>query len=525
GHGKFLALWTCPDDPKGKELQVLEGLEHEVDAVAFSGGGEQVAVADRETMRFWNTFSFAAKAGTGRSAGWQDKRLTFSPGGSFLLESNSEGATIWDPLMGRKLMSLPRAVLGGGAVALGPDRRIAVSGMVDVGAGKSQEATRIYQLGWLPVPTPLSAGWGGPKIGVFASGRPWFAAAFPSGALSVLDVDRGTAWELRPQAEGGPEIEGLAFSSDGDRLAAIESTFTVRLWDLSGSTASSTAKAFASPVRSIAFDGPELIVATSEPDGGAAMLGFDGKDWGRAPARAIRLGQPRGAFVTFRAEGLDLRRGKTALTLASDFKDLAGLSGDRTISAAADASGSRLAIHRWGKTDVWDLERKQRLCQVPGVLEAFSDDGSRLVVTHENRYRLYDGNDCRLVAMLEGAEFLDLVSLSAFKSAVGEGPRPRFSPDGAFLATIMRGAIRLWESESGKPLLDIPLPEVNSAEWIEFDPAGTMLAAGIDGMDRVLVWELERRLSSPAETAAWVAERVPLRLRDGRIVPADSKVP
>ncbi len=131
--------------------------------------------------------------------------------------------------------------------------------------------------------------------------------------------------------------------------------------------------------------------------------------------------------------------------------------------------------------EVWDLSRGERVVTVPGMLAIFSPDS--------NRFAALVPNIKSKTQSLSGLAIWDLASrqqLCELPLAGNTIEEARFSPDGKRLLTlegkrvsdsggkIPRG--RLWDVETGREILDLPVAEQSHYTWeLFFDPSGHQL--------------------------------------------------
>jgi WD40 repeat protein len=272
------------------------------------------------------------------------------------------------------------------------------------------------------------------------------ASGSSDGSVRLWDVASG-ALLVTLEGPGGAVIS-VAFSPDGARLAAGSVYTSVCLWDAASGAALAALEGHAGGVRAVAFS----------PDG--ARLASGSKDstvrlWDAASGAPLaRLeGHEEGvASVVFSPDGARLASGagdgSVRLWEAASGALLATLEGHggAVSSVAFSPDGARLASGYWGSTvRLWDAAGGAPLATLEGhggavTSVAFSPDGAHLVSgSQDSTVRLWDG--------ASGAPLATLPGHGGIVTAVA------FSPDGARLASGSHdNTVRLWDATSSAPL-------------------------------------------------------------------------
>jgi WD40 repeat protein len=194
--------------------------------------------------------------------------------------------------------------------------------------------------------------------------------------------------------------------------------------------------------------------------------------------------------------------------------------GDHVQGVAVSPDGTRLASAGSRVVVLWDAATGRRLLTLPGQLPdavAFSPDGGQVAAsTFDNAVTVWDARTGKVVRTLakqaaalsnEAVAFSpdgQLLALAGTDRAVkvwdlATGRRVltlpgedlchglAFSPDGRRLASSSKGAVLLWDTKSGKPVLTCR----GHGKWacgVAFSPDGARLASA--GQDRtVRVWD------------------------------------
>jgi len=283
------------------------------------------------------------------------------------------------------------------------------------------------------------------------------------------------------------EINGVAFSPDGQRLASAGGNGLVKIWNSRMGQMIQSLTAHSSFVCSIAF----------HPDGKhLASVGADKqvKVWDLTtglPVFAERCDAVHvyGAAyaVTFSPDGQSVAAGNDGSVMVWDWRDhqlqcsFAGHT-KRPICVAFSRDGRRLASGSWqGQVQLWDVEAggkplisfaETRDSRHPVCALAFSSDGGRLATASFNRrVDVWDTTTGELVRSLPHNGLVQCVA---------------FSPDGRRIASAGEEKIvRVWDATTGREVLGLR-GHTSHCGCVTFSPDGQRLAsASMDGTIRV----------------------------------------
>ncbi len=350
--------------------------------------------------------------------------------------------------------------------------------------------------------------------------------AYSSARVSLFDVRTGRqVGRIAPPDADPVNVECLAFSPDGTKLAWGDLEGHVALWDLAGHRLLYRATLHDRTVNAVAFSPDGRLVASGGDDGAVRvrrverLAGVARKSGRRdAPPRldpAERdLLEARSAIVSlaFTPDGSRLVAGATLQSSILVWRLPGGefvrriegghVEGGRVRGyvlnvAAVTPDGRRIMSAGcrllpigetripYGPADVslsevrfWDIETGARVREFYddedrsfGVA-TLSRDGRRIAVTDLGVIRILDSETGRTERRI---------------AAPGCGEhRPAFSPDGTILAIFARNTIRLYDVRTGRRLIHddaMPAAWMRSAAW---SPSGDRIATGHhDGMVRV----------------------------------------
>jgi hypothetical protein len=268
-------------------------------------------------------------------------------------------------------------------------------------------------------------------------------------------------------------VTGVAYSPDGRRLASLDGSGKVRVWDMADRR-----EVFSRAFASSNLSGGGHVVAFS-PDGKLLAAAGNPPSPRKGPAPGMSRPGPGEVRVW------DVPGGKEVLTLRGPAGVVSGLvfspDGRRLAVVGEGVQADFGAPAPAGEFKVWEMPGGKELLSRPGRGDvSFSADGRRLVTLGaDGRPRVWD--------VAAGKEVLALPS-----TAHGVA----FSPRGHWLATA--GAeVRVWDATTGQEVRTLGSHKTGAAT-VAFSADGRLLvSAGVaDGL--VYVWEVRtgRRLAS-----------------------------
>ncbi|MFD7182899.1 toll/interleukin-1 receptor domain-containing protein [Streptomyces sp. NPDC059904] len=227
-----VTLWDVTDPLRPRSGARLSSVETAVSALSFAPDGRTVAAAeggDTEsgTVRLWSVAGSEQTSASATLPSEGEFPPAFSPD-SRLLASGGEPTTLWrvdDTWAPRPAATLESFYNPGQAVAFGADGHTLFSGL-PVKAWDTSDPAHPRDLSPATVRTSGAEGVSvNPVLPLLAVGR------LLRTEVQLWDVgDRKRPALLGTLAGAVPERQGLAFSADGDLLAAPTSDGAVRLW-------------------------------------------------------------------------------------------------------------------------------------------------------------------------------------------------------------------------------------------------------------------------------------------------------
>ena len=270
--------------------------------------------------------------------------------------------------------------------------------------------------------------------------------------IQVVDSEGDVTWTSFMLVEASPhliasleghtrEVNSVAFSPDGSRLASGSWDRTVNLWDVATERQIATFSA-----------GIEL---------GVFSVAFS----------------PDGKILAIAAYQLSLWDVATERRIAT-------LPGGQPTSVAFSPDGKKLAVGTWDLTvEVWDVATRERIATLEGHTEgvsavAFSSDGTLLASgSRDLTVKLWDVATQERIATLGHEAVVNAVS---------------FSPDGTLLASgLWHRTVLLWDVATREQVATLE-GHTNVVYSVSFSPDGALLATGgWDGM--VILWDVLTR--------------------------------
>jgi WD40 repeat protein len=373
-------------------------------------------------------------------------KAALGPDGTKLATAGSNGeVTVWDLTTGARRLIKAHDI--GWMVAFSPDGRAVASASERVGAGPERGEVRF----WGPdTGNEVLPAW---KLGdryvnhmAFSpDARRLAVTTYVSGqkedAIEIREFPSGRVLLSLPNDETGPQA--LAFSPDGQFLAAAGGNRTVRVWE---SHTGRMVHEFREPRPG---PNPCWCVAFS-PDGRRLAAGYGHQS--RKEPGGVRVWD------------------------VATWQEAGSLVGDVALSVAFSADGRLASGGVDGSVRVWDVERGQELLTLRGHTSfvtslAFTPNGHQLVSSSDDGLvRVWDATPLRQDAnpgdeLLTLTDHTDCVNTLAFHPAL-----PLLATGGS------DGTLRLWGTRAGFAPGKVVRPGPGTVDALAFDPSGERLA-------------------------------------------------
>jgi WD40 repeat protein len=365
----------------GKPLNQRDGLSQRVLSVSFAPDGTLAAAGSDGLIRIWR-HQLAGEAQTFRGDPQLVFAVAFSPDGRALASAGLSGrVSLWNSSGGMETLALA-APTSLQAVAFDPvSRRLAA-------AGRGPTAAVLVWDVEDPAAAPMtfSGHKGTVHCVAFAPDGHGLASGGEDRTARLFDVSAPHKAPLVLQGHGGP-VSALAFRSDGQLLAtASTADDAIRLWDVQTGTLSKLLHSQTNGVQALAFS----------PNGQRlAAAGFDGtvRVWGLPAGKEVfTLAGHKGWVNTlaFSPSGDHLASGgNDKITRIWDLnteQEPRLLEGPAVavVSLAWHPGGRRLATAGADRTlRLWDIVTRQEILELPETIAglrgiAFSSDGRTL---------------------------------------------------------------------------------------------------------------------------------------------------
>jgi WD40 repeat protein len=444
GDGTRLVLWSgyqkaqVLDATTGRVLSEIDGQKFRVGEVAFSPGGDLLAVVGRDdgtnVARLLDTATGRVVNELGKEA-WQNTVPVFSPSGEFLVVPFLSGGRVFEVVSGR------------------------VVGVVGSQGGLAHDFA-------------------------FSPNGAWLAVGSSDHTATVWSTK---SWQAQAQLTGHTgDVNAVAFSKDGRSLVTASRDGTARVWEterwrnvavLTGHTQPLIDAAIspaADYVATFGQDSSARIWEVGPANGRVEIVGSAGIENGSAFPAAF---SPDSRLVVTRGTSIDVWDPRTArkivslpgsafLAFSPDGRSLFVEAADLSIHKFDVATWTRVAELRGHTKDILDL--------------VFSPDG-KLVATaggYENSARVWNAETGASVAVLSGHTWRVV--------------RVAFSPDGRHLATSSYDkTVRLWDVATWQ---EVGILRGHTAEvWtVSFSPDGRqILTASYDGT--ISLWDVSTK--------------------------------
>ncbi len=340
------------------------------------------------------------------------------------------------------------------------------------------------------------------------------ASAAYDNLVKLWDIETGA--EIKSFEGHDNQATAVAFSPDGTMLLSGSADRTLRLWDIESGTEIRQMQGHSTWVKSVAFRSDGRVALSSSDDATVRL-------WNVQTGDQIARYDGHGDFVeqaVFSPDETHILSASGDMTLriwdianGAEIRRYNGHS-DGVLEADLSPDGTLLATGSYDNTiRLWDVETgEQRLVfeehtAYPSVLQ-ISPDG-RLVASSDASGGWVDEldaeNPVNVVLIWDAATGEVIHRLAGHKDSVNSAA---WSPDGSqFITGSKDTAIIVWDLETDSPAQIIG-EQKNDYQWVnalEYSPDGTIVAAGLDAGDPVVVlydaatWEVLRRLEGHGE--------------------------
>jgi WD40 repeat protein len=496
----------------GTALNSLSGSKAEVNALSFSPNGEIIASGDAEgTIRLWHRNGTLVK--TFQAPDRQINDLTFSPNGQIIASGGSDRIVkLWQP-DGTLIRSFPQAEFEVKSLSFSPNNRISAVGLED-------GTIQLRQLD-------------GTSIKTLNGHRGWVTgiAFSPNGQIMASSSDDGTVklWKADGTAIASLKhpmrVNGVIFSPKGDIIASVSDDRAARLWKLDGTLITTLPVDIGQPT-AIAFSSDGEMLAATTTEGivklwdanlernalplfhGNSSQGFNSVDFTK-DGRIVLVGD-RGTVNIWQPDGSGisgLNPPKTKKIMAS-----VGLSQDGTI-AAFGMDGGTVELQQQGKvkTVSGNGNRPTSITFSPdgeivavgndeGTIKLWKPDGTQIASfpTHQRGWitSLNFSPDGKLLASGSDDDDstiklwkLDGTEVASFLGHTKQVNSISFSPNGQIIASGSSDrAVKLWKLDGS--VIDTLRGHSDSVNSVSFSPNGQIIASGSED-GTIKLWQAD----------------------------------
>lgn len=419
-----------------------------------------------------------------------DGAVAFSPDGMMLAIGDQSGLLkLWDPATGQLVKSLDAHLDFITAVAFSPDGRFLATASFD----RQVKIWAVTQNGAL---LNLKGHDGSALDVAFDSDGERLAMAGEDGTVRIWDVSSVTgraiegpepvqAIESALVLEVPGEASGVAFSPDGDRVAAIVPGHSLFVWDVTTGEQLLEIPGAGELVVDIAFSPDGQFLASGSGDVGAAVWDADTGEVAMTFSDFSPI-----ARVAYSQDGRYLGTAGMDGTVTLWHME----SGQQTLRISAQASGSSFIAFSPdgqkmatgggdGMTRIWDVTPA-------GSTELFT------IAAHEGKVYdvVYNPEGTKIASTGEDGllKVWDSITgqlLYSLPSRADGVHFPAFSPDGGRLAAANReGGLSIWDAATGQELMSLR-GDAPTITTVAFNPDGTKVAAAGGTSGIVHIWD------------------------------------
>jgi WD40 repeat protein len=471
--------------------------------IAVPRKGERLAMIDRDnTVSVWNSIAVGTPSFSLRGHVAPIRDIEFSADNTRILTASDDGtARVWDGSDGALLATLQHGAQVIAARFVGDGSRVVTAGR----DGNARLWTVPIHRAYVDTPDDYQ---NSPDVRAFSPTAPRIAIVHGN-AIRIIDTTTGKP--LATLTGHDAAIAAFAWSPDGTRIVSASGQRvgplssgdkTARIWDASTGKELARVDGLAGEVARVVWDARGArVIARSR----------DSFDVWNVEARTHE--SFNGTFVATDASGESIAAVGDDLHVvaASGGKLALGPRPGRDDAVVFSPDGRRIAIGGMDSVRIVDVATARTIATLDarGWLRTptFSPDGTLLATTDgRTGGRIWDATTGVLRASFDG--HTDHVTSIAF------------SPDGLLVATTsFDRSVRVWDAANGSALAVFG----NHEHWVTgatFSPDGSQLATDVARAPRVRIWDLRRETRSPTVVMDLVRCRIPLRVVDGRALPA-----